>query len=129
MSMQRAQFEAELRKAQPDWPNPIDNLNALNMTEMLDTLNSTAAAKRPDVLTKAEEIMRTQRGWTGSYERIKFASDALNDHKITWYPADLPDDQADDVRNFLQQFFRITNSRAGTAVFDTLDKAAICGDR
>ena len=132
MSVERMRFESEIKKPSPNWgttaapySGAIHDLNALNMTEMLATLNRVAPPRRPDVLANAEAVLKKGLGWTGSFDRIRFALDVVTNRKITWYPDDLPDDQADDARNFLESLLKSARTRAGSAVFDYANYAAI----
>lgn len=125
MSVQRDRFEAEVRKPQPNWETVIDNLNALAMFEMLPALAGLQPAIRNEVVNQSRRILRTQRGWRGSCDRIEFAADVINDQRVTSWPSDLPNEQVEDARNFLASLLRPATNQAGREVFPTADAAAI----
>jgi hypothetical protein len=125
MSQQRDLFEAELRKAQPNWDVAIDNLNALAMFEMLPALTPLTPALRTQVVSMARSILDTLRGWTGAADRIDFAADVVNDRRLTSWSNTVPDNQVDDARDFLANLLRPANSKAGRTAFVSTDDAAI----
>ena len=130
MSLQRTRIETAMSKPVPltdaEWEKVVDDLNALNMTEMLSTLAAvTDASKRKLLQDQAKLVLSTKCGWEGSWQRINFAFSVVNDKKITFYPNDLEADQADDARNFLTPSWPVRGSMAGRAMFDTINQAAV----
>jgi len=89
-----------------DWKTAYDELNGCNMWGMLDGLD--------EIGLKAMQDMRAQMSiydvWGGpNMPRIRFAMDAIAARKAPTPPADLPQDQVEDARHYLQQH------RGGTA--------------
>jgi hypothetical protein len=57
-----------------------------------------------EILKQTLQILAVQRGWQGSYDRIRFASEIVTTRSIPkWIPSGLPVEQVDDAKRFLGQ--------------------------
>src|SRR5262249_16881506 len=112
MGKERIDFEAEIKKPQPDWEKAVDLLSSLAMFEMLPALDALDPFTREEVRKNAWRILSAQRGWAGAYARIQFAVETVANRKLGALPVDLEARQVEDARQFLIDLLKPAQSRA-----------------
>jgi Domain of unknown function (DUF4329) len=125
MSTQRSTFEGEVHAVDPNWNRALNNLNALSMSEMLDTLAGLPPDLRKKVLSQAWHILSADRQWKGSYDRIDFAGEVVTDLRLGQGDTRAPPDQVETATNFLIARFKPAKSQALSIGFPTADAAAV----
>jgi hypothetical protein len=107
-----------------NWEPAVDALNSLAMFEMLPPLARLSPALRTEVLKQALQILSLQRGWQGSYDRIRFASETVTTRSIPkWTSSWLPVDQVDDAKRFLgEKVLSVSVNPVTRVIFGNADK-------
>jgi hypothetical protein len=91
-----------------DWKRAYDECNGLNMVDMLDCLHEIG----PDLLRAMRAQMASYDVWGGpNMPRIRFAMDVVENRTVPAPPADLPNDQVQNARDFLARAALIANIR------------------